>query len=121
MVSGVEPGGQVDAFTAATPTHSFVLDDYLKLNSEKKFVLCIEINAVGDATEKYPDFHLGQPSLLYTALIAVDDEQPYTILELTGHGGNAEKSGAIQYDLEQHSTAKELIELALAKVEPLNE
>ncbi len=33
---------------------------------------------------------IGQPSLLYTGLVKVDTEQPYFILELTGHGGHAE-------------------------------
>ncbi|MEM7386512.1 MAG: DUF4405 domain-containing protein [Verrucomicrobiota bacterium] len=115
LVSGVDPTGEVDALSGATNSHSFTLDNYLTLGEEKSFVLCVEVNAAGDANEKYPDPHIGQPSLLYTALIDLDSEQRYALLELTGHGGGAEKSGAIQYDLDGFDTAKNLIDVLLAK------
>ena len=85
------------------------------LGEEKSFVLCVEINAPADANEHYTDRHIGQPSLLYTAYIEIDSPQPYAILELTGHGEGAEKSGAIQYDFTHFSTAQQLIDLALAR------
>lgn len=127
MVSGIDPTGEVDAFTAATPTHSFSLEDYLQLGEEKEFVLCVELNAAGDPNEAWPDPHLGQPSLFYTAFIEVDaagpesaggePRSPWSLLELTGHGGGAEESGAVQYDLEGVTTAADLLDLALARVE----
>lgn len=119
MVSGIDPTGRVDAFTAATPTHSFTLDDYLQLGEGDAFILCVEVNAPHDPNARFPDEHVGQPSLLYTAYIELDAEPRYALLELTGHGGGAEKSGAIQYDLEGFTTAKGLIDLLLAKVEPV--
>ncbi len=115
MVSGIDPSGEVDGTTGATRSHSFSLDDYLVLGEEKSFVLCVEINAPADANEHYTDRHIGQPSLLYTAYIEIDSPQPYAILELTGHGEGAEKSGAIQYDFTHFSTAQQLIDLALAR------
>ena len=119
LLSGVEPTGEIDAFSGATPTHSFSLDDYLKLEEDNTVVLCVEVNLPGDSTEHFPDRTVGQPSLLYTAYIELDSDQPYTLLELTGHGGGAEDNGAIQYDLDNITTARRLIDLLLAKVEPM--
>jgi hypothetical protein len=121
MVSGIGPTGEVDVATAATPTHSFTLDDYLVLGDGKSFVLCVEVNAPADPNEQYPDPHIGQPSLLYTAYIEPDAEQPYALLELTGHGGQAETNGAIHYDLEGFTTARQLIDLLLVKALPVPE
>jgi len=114
-VSGVDPSGEIDSNSGATASHSFSLNDYLELGEEESFVLWVEVNAAGDTNEHYTDPHLGQPSLLYSAYIELDSPQPYVLLELTGHGGGAESSGAIQYDLEHHTTAKELVDLLLAK------
>lgn len=115
LVSGIDPTGKVDAFTAATPTHSFTLDNYLKLGEDRSFVLCVEVNAPGDANETYPDPQVGQPSLLYTAYIEAGREPPYTLLELTGHGGGARESGAIHYDFDGITTARDLVDLLLAR------
>ncbi len=117
MVTGIDPSGEVDAYTAATPTHSFTLDDYLRLQGESTFVLCVEVNAPNDPNEHFADAHLGQPSLLYTAYVDLADGTGYSLLELTGHGGGAEDSGAIQYDLEQVTSAKRLVDLLLVRTE----
>jgi hypothetical protein len=121
LVSGVDPNGAVDAFAAATPSHSFTLDDYLVLGDSKSFVLCVEVNAPADPNDAYTNPHIGQPSLLYTAYIELDSDQPYSLLELTGHGGGAEDSGAIQYDLDALTDAKQLVDLLLAKIEPVDD
>lgn len=117
LVSGINPDGEVDVTSGATESHSHALDPYLLPGKGNKFLLFVEINAAKDRNDKWTDPAIGQPSLLYSALIKVDDEQPYTILELTGHGGGAEGSGDIQYDLEQFTTALKLVDLFLAKVE----
>ena len=117
LVSGVDPSGEFDAVTQATPTHTFSLDDYLRLGEANEFVLCVEVNAPGDPNEAYADKKIGQPSLLYTAYIEIDSTQPYALLELTGHGGGAETSGAIQYDLDQVTSAKEIVDLLLVKTQ----
>ncbi len=115
VVSGVDPHGKVDAFTGATPEHSFTLDQKLKRGGDDGFVLCVEINAAGDPNEAHPDKELGQPSLLYTAFIQPGQGNPYTLLELTAHGGGALDNGAPEYDLEGIGSAKELIDLLLVK------
>ncbi|MEO0447468.1 MAG: DUF4405 domain-containing protein [Verrucomicrobiota bacterium] len=117
LVSGIRPDGEVDALSGATETHSYALDPYLIPEEGNKFIISVELNASSDPNDAWSDPKVGQPSLLYTALVKVDEEQPYTILELTGHGGNAEDSGNIQYDLDSFTSAKELIDLLLVKVE----
>lgn len=117
VVSGIDPNGQFDALTQPTPSHKFSLDNYLRLGQANEFVLCVEINTPGDPNETFTDPHVGQPSVLYTAYVDVDSPQPYALLELTGHGGGAETSGAIQYDLDPITTARSIVDLLLVKAE----
>ena len=120
LVSGVNPKGELDAVSGATDSHRFTLDEYLVLGEDKSFVLCVEVNLPADPNEAYPDKHLGQPSLLYTAYIEPDQKQRYVLLELTGHGGGAEKGGAIHYDFENVSSALDYVDLLLASVDYLD-
>ena len=117
LLSGVDPTGKVDAFTAATPSHAFSLEQYLDSDKGGRFVLCVEVNALGDANEAYPDETLGQPSLLYTAYVDAAEGPAYHLLELTAHGGEAAKSGALHYDFTGIDSAKRLIDLLLAHTE----
>lgn len=117
LVSGVDPYGEFDAFTSATPTHSFTLENYLQLGQQKEFVLWVEVNAPHDTNTEFSDPQLGQPSTLYSAMISLDAPQPYTILELTGYS-DPEKKGEMRYDLERITTAKDLIDLLLVRVTP---
>lgn len=117
LISGIDPNGEIDALSQATPSHRFTLDKYLKLGVEKEFVLCVEVNVPDDPNESYPDAKIGQPSLLYTAYIEIDSPQPYSLLELTGHSAGAEVNGAIQYDLDRVTTAKRIVDLLLVKTE----
>ena len=110
--------GKVDAFTGATPSHSFSLDDYLQLD-EGSFVLMVEVNAPHDPNATYPDPHLGQPSVLYSAFIDLSTESPYTLLELTAHGGEATKGGTLHYDFSALDSALQLVDLLLVKAEAL--
>jgi len=119
VVSGVDPHGEIDAFAGATPEHSFTLDQNLNLEEDSGFVLCVEVNLAGDPNEAYPDAIIGQPSLLYTAYIEPGADNPYTLLELTAHGGMAEENGALGYDFDGIDSARELIDLLLVKTAPV--
>jgi hypothetical protein len=116
-ISGIGPDGKVDAVTGATDTHSFALDKYLLPGKDNKFIICVEVNVAADTNDKWPDPQVGQPSLLYTALIKLDKSERYAILELTGHGGGAENNGNIQYELDDITTAKGLVDLLLLKLD----
>ncbi|MCP4885240.1 MAG: hypothetical protein GY904_01295 [Planctomycetaceae bacterium] len=50
-------------------------------------------------------------------MIKLDKSERYAILELTGHGGGAENNGNIQYDLGDITTAKDLVDLLLVKLD----
>ena len=114
-ISGVDGSGNAAATTGATDTHSFALDRYLISGEGEKFVVCVEINAAADPDERWPDEKLGQPSLLYTTLVKVDADQRYRILDLTAYGTPGR--GELRYDLDAVSTAKELVDLLLMKLE----
>ena len=118
MVSGIDPNGEVDAFTGSTPSHSFSLDQYLDSGDDGGFVLCVEVNAVRDANAAFPDEMLGQPSLLYTAFVEPGEEPAYALMELTAHGGGAETGGALAYDFTGIESARRLIDLLLVKYGP---
>lgn len=116
-ISGIGPDGKVDAVTGATDTHSFALDKYLVPGKDNKFIICVEVNVPADTNDSWSDPQIGQPSLLYTAYIKVDKADRYAMLELTGHGGGAESNGNIQYDVESITTARDLVDLLLVKLE----
>ena len=118
LLSGIKPSGEVDAVSGATESHRFALDPYLVAGKGNEFVLCVEINAPGDANKEFSDTLLGQPSLLYTCLVEVDRLEPYYLFDLTGHGGgDATETGNIQYDLDLIGTAKKMKDLFLVKIE----
>lgn len=121
LVSGVDPSGEYDSLTGTTPTHTFSLSDYLNVGNATKFLIFAEINVPFDTNEKYDDPHIGQPSILYSGLIRYDKDANYTLLKLTGHGANSQTSGAIKYDLDNHSSARELVELLLVNVQSVSE
>ena len=86
LLSGITPSGS-GCGERSYESHRFALDPYLVAGKENEFVLCVEINAPADTNERHKDPILGQPSLLYSCLIEIDREEPYYLLELTGHGG----------------------------------
>lgn len=117
LVSGLDPKGQIDAYTAATPEHAFTLDQYLDSGKEGRFVICVEVNSLGDANEAFDDELLGQPSLLYTAYVDASEGPKYQLLELTAHGGEAIESGTLNYDFDGIGSARQLIDLLLLRAE----
>jgi len=121
QVTGITAEGEVDAVTRPTENHSYALDPHLQPGEGKKFLLWVEVNAPNDPNEHWPAERIGQPSLLYSAYVKIDQSEPYTILELTAHGGEAEANGTLNYDLESFTTAKELVDLMLLKLEPAEE
>ncbi len=114
-INGVDPTGDTHAVTSATPKHSFSVEQSLA-GAEGKIVICLEINAHGDANDAYPDKHLGQPSVLYTALIDLEEDQGYYLMVRTAHGGGAELDGDPRYNFDGLTTSKDLIEKVLVQV-----
>lgn len=111
-LSGVDPEGKIDAASGATENHSFSLDTYLNVGDDEYVIFC-EINMPQDTNKDWEDQHLGQPSVLYSAYVEHREGRKYQLLELTGHGGAADKSGQIHYDMSDITSAKQLIDLVL--------
>lgn len=111
-VTGIDPQGKVDAASGATEEHNFSLEEYLKPEA-KDYIIFIEINAPADPDSNWLDKHIGQPSVLYSAYIDHRNPKKHVLLELTGHGGDADQSGSIHYELEKLSTAKSLLDIAI--------
>ena len=120
LVSGVDPKGEIDAFTAATPEHAFTLDQYLKSGEDGRFVICVEVNILGDSNEAFEDELLGQPSLLYTAYVDASEGAKYQLLELTAHGGEAIENGTLNYDFDGIESARKIVDLLLVHAEKFN-
>ena len=114
-VNGVDPTGDTDAVTSATPNHSFSIEQSLT-SDDDEIVICLEFNAHGDRNDAYPDAHLGQPSVLYTALIDLASDQKYYLMSRTGHGGGAEIDGRPRYNFDPLTTAKDLVEKVIVKI-----
>ncbi|MDM4014865.1 hypothetical protein [Roseiconus lacunae] len=116
LVSGTDPNGEIDVVSGATERHQYSLDGTLVAGQGKEFIVCVELNVAGDPNDAWPDPVLGQPSLLYTAIVEVDAENSNALLELTAHGGGAEVDGNLQYDLGTITTAKTYADLFLVKL-----
>nr|MBX2850570.1 hypothetical protein [Phycisphaeraceae bacterium] len=114
-VNGLDPTGDIDAVTSATPNHSFSIEQTLN-SGDDDFVLRLEMNAHGDANEAYPDKHLGQPSVLFEARIDLTSDQAYYLMSRTAPGGGAEADGQPRYGFDGITTAKHLIEKVLVHV-----
>ncbi len=114
LLSGVDPDGQLDGASAATPEHSFSIDDYLRADSSP-FYIYLEVNLPDDPNETFPD---GQPSAIYGAYIETEQQKTYHLLPLVARGstGGSGPKGAMYYDLDELSTTKEIIEKILVKV-----
>jgi hypothetical protein len=127
LKTGVTPDGEIDAYSGATPEHSFSLHNNLKTEGEP-FYLYIEINAPKDPNSFFnseqnsdkPGYMkpgIGQPSVIYGAYIEPKQDKQYLLLDLIGHGGSTNKQdGNIHYETAQLTSAKQLVEKILVRV-----
>ncbi|MFH5884506.1 DUF4405 domain-containing protein [Halalkalibaculum sp. DA3122] len=128
LTTGIAPDGeQAVFFSGATPEHSFSVHNYLKTDSNP-FYLYVEINAPADPNDYFnsnrePDQPgytkpgIGQPSVLYGAYIEPTEDKQYLLLDLVGHGGSNPSDGNIHYDLAPLTSARELVEKILVRVQ----
>lgn len=127
LASGIEPDGDIDTYSGATPEHSFSIANYLH-EDPNGFYLSVEVNVPNDSNEFYhseqaesePGYTLpgvGQPSIFYSAFIDPASDQNYYLMEFVGHGGSSsQQSGEIYYDSIHLTTARNLIEKILVRV-----
>lgn len=100
-ICGVDPDGKLDALSGPTKNHKFDLSN--NLSSGEAFTVFVEINAKND----------DQSSVIYAALIDPESPNAYTLLSILGTGKDAKYSGAINYNLDDLTTAKQLVDKIL--------
>lgn len=120
LVTGIDPDGKVDGVTGATEHHRFSLDAYLQSDAGE-YIIFVEVNAAQDPDAQWLDAHVGQPSVLYSVFVEHGSHARYFLGELIGHGGAAETSGEISYDLDRLSSARSLVDLILVASRPIAE
>ena len=128
LASGVEPDGDIDTYSGATPEHSFSVERYIDEDPEG-FYLGVEVNVPHDSNdfyhanqaetaEGYTFPGVGQPSVYYSAYVDPAEPKKYYLMEFVGHGGSSsQQSGDIYYDSSQLTTARDLIEKILVRIE----
>lgn len=128
LASGVQPDGDIDTYSGATPEHSFSIEKYLTEDAEG-FYLSVEVNAPRDpndfyhsnqpeSSEGYTLPGIGQPSVYYSAFIDPAENKKYYLMEFVGHGGSSsQQSGNIYFDSDHLTTARGLIEKILVRIE----
>lgn len=116
QVNGVDPNGDPNAVTGATPKHSFSIEKTIK-SEDGLFEVCLEINLPGDTNGEYTDPQLGQPSMFYaTDAIDLSAGYSYYLMRRIGHGGGAEQSGLPALGVEGLTTAQGLVERVLVRI-----
>ena len=125
MPSGSQP--IADAMTGATPVASFDVNT-ITSSDQQTLVIKLEINRSFDFNEVYhaqafPDDEVysgsgnsAQPSLIYAATVALNDDQPYYFMQLIGRGHHSGKDGEVHADLSGITTAKQMVGRAIIEV-----
>lgn len=126
LASGVEPDGQIDTFSGATPEHSFSVEKYLDEDPEG-FYICVEVNVPDDGNEYYNSNQkesdgytlpgIGQPSVYFSTFVDPSENKKYYLMEYVGHGGShSQQRGEIYYDSSHISSALNIIEKVLIRI-----
>ncbi|MCF8225106.1 MAG: DUF2271 domain-containing protein [Bacteroidales bacterium] len=116
-----------DAYTGATPSRSFLLRTKLDKPGLDRFYLLFEINQTWDWNEywtnnKYPNDNIYktscQPSLVYRAMVDLNDNTRETKLEPIGRGHHSGKDGEIYTDHNETMTTAFNITRSILVKEP---
>jgi hypothetical protein len=113
-----------DGITGATPTDNFYFKTaYPTLADLHSFSVRVEVNVAFDENEYYSEYDfpedtlyhsgtglLGQPSIVYSALIRRTDRSRYYVLTMDGHGHHSGNTGDLLEELQSLTTAKYIVE-----------
>lgn len=119
-----------DGYTGATLIDNFLLHATTEKPLPKVVVIKFEINHSFDWNEYYSEDRfpndavysgsgrVGQPSVIYQAQIDLDKPEKYYVLRLAGRGHHSGKDGEIHQDVENLTTALELVDRVIVEVKP---
>lgn len=110
-----------DGITGATPLSNFLLNT--SVDYSESFIVKLEINVAFDDNEFYsefdfpddPIFHngtgqLGQPSVIFSAIVDSKKQKSYYLMDLIGQGHHSGDNGIINGDVSKLTTALEIVE-----------
>lgn len=117
-----------DAISGATPQGSFLLQTLFE--GLDRYRILLEVNVAFDDNEYFSEFDfaddtiyhggaglLGQPSLIYEVEVNRRDGEKYYLMDLKGRGHHSGQTGELYQDLSGITTASEVIDRILIKVE----
>ncbi len=120
-----------DAYTGATMLNSFTLTSSLALPASRRFKILFEINHSFDFNEfysedRFPDDpvysgngYSAQPSLIYAADIDLNRDENFVELRLQGRGHHSGQDGDIHRDMDNMTTALELVDRIIVDLRQL--
>ncbi len=119
----------VDALSGATPLASFDLNTKLEGSvGNQKVVIKMELNRSFDYNEKYhpaaypndPIYsgsgNTAQPSVIYSAEVDLEDDQPFYFMSLIGRGHHSGQTGNVYTDMSGLTTAKQMVKRAIIEI-----
>ena len=121
----------LDGVTGATPTSNFMIKTRGRVFQSGNYKIFLEINQSYDWNEYYsakrfPDDliysgsgNVGQPSLVYSTKIILNDSssKTYHIMNLIGHGHHSGKNGKLYTDLKNITSAKMIADRIIVTIE----
>jgi hypothetical protein len=117
----------LDGMTGATPLGNYDIRSTADTDL-RQFKVMMEINRSYDfngfyTKDKYPDDAIysgsgssGQPSVIYTAEVNLDDNQHSYLMSPVGHGHYSGKNGMLYTDMEDIDTALQLIKRVVVEI-----
>ncbi|NTS78021.1 DUF4405 domain-containing protein [Catenovulum sp. SM1970] len=117
-----------DAYTGATMLENFLLNSKSEQALSGQYRVRFEINQSFDfnhyySSDRFPedDIYSGdgftaQPSVVYEAIVDFDSTQTYFAMQLIGRGHHSGRNGDIYTDMENLTTAKEMIDRVIVGI-----
>ena len=120
-----------DAITGATPIDNFIFNTSTSEN--EPFIVKLEMNVAFDDNEFYSEYdfpddevyhsgtgQLGQPSIIFSHQVNLEDSTRYYFMDLIGHGHHSGETGELFSDLTKLTTSLELVERIVLSVKIKN-
>jgi len=118
----------IDSYTGATMLDNFLLNTRLKETTLGKVRIKFEINNSFDfnqyySSDRFPDDpvysgngYSAQPSIVYEAIVDFESKQKYYPMILIGHGHHSGKDGRLYKNMDNFTTALELVDRIIVEL-----
>ena len=118
----------IDGFAGATLLDNFLLSSRTIKSMPDKYRVRLEINQSFDfnkyySSDRFPndpiysgDGYSGQPSVIYEAVVDIQSPQHFYLMSLIGHGHHSGQNGVVDSDMNNVTTARELIDRVVVEL-----